>query len=131
MQRMTISIDDDLAQAWDELIAARHYSNRSEAFRDMLRRELAEESLARAPKGDCVATLSYTYDHHDRTTTFRLLDKQHDNHDLALASMHAHLEHDRCIEVTILRGPAHKVERLAKGMLAERGVKDGKLHFIR
>lgn len=125
-----MSIDDDLAEAFDKLIEARHYTNRSEAFRDLLRRELGQERLALEPTAPCVATLSYLYDHHDRTTATRLMDMQHDHHDLTLASMHAHLSHDMCIETAILRGPANAVSQLAQSILAEKGVRDGQLHLI-
>ncbi len=130
MQRLTISIDDDLAYAFDKLIASRRYTNRSEAFRDLLRRELSAERLLAKPGTKCVAALSYLYDHHDRTTTSRLLDMQHDHHALTLSSMHAHLTHDLCMETAILRGSSDAVTRLAETILAEKGVQDGHLHLI-
>lgn len=37
MDRFTISLDATLATQFDELIAARGYSNRSEAVRDLIR----------------------------------------------------------------------------------------------
>ena len=130
MQRLSISIDDDLAADFESLIQSRSYSNRSEAFRDLVRRELRQERLAAQPDAPCVASLSYLYDHHDRTTTLRLLDIQHDHHMLTLASTHVHLEHDLCLETLILRGPASAVSDLANAILAERGVKDGQLHLM-
>lgn len=130
MQRLTISIDDDLAEAFDKLIASRRYTNRSEAFRDLLRRELSEERLLAKPDTQCVASLSYLYDHHDRTTTSRLLDMQHDHHALTMSSMHVHLTHDVCIETAILSGSSDAVTRLAESILAEKGVRDGYLHLI-
>lgn len=45
MQRISITVDESLAQAFDELIAKRGYQNRSEAFRDLLKKELAQEAL--------------------------------------------------------------------------------------
>ena len=58
-----------------------------------------------------MASLSYLYDHHDRTTTLRLLDLQHKHHVLTLASTHVHLEHDLCMETVILRGPGQRRQR--------------------
>jgi len=37
MERFTISLDEALASQFDQLIAARGYSNRSEAVRDLIR----------------------------------------------------------------------------------------------
>lgn len=130
MQRLSISIDDELATDFDSLIQSRRYSNRSEAFRDLVRRELRQERLALNPNTPCVASLSYLYDHHDRTTTLRLLDLQHNHHVLTLASTHVHLEHNLCMETVILRGPANAVSDLANAILAEKGVRDGQLHLM-
>lgn len=130
MQRLSISIDDELAADFESLIESRRYSNRSEAFRDLVRRELRQERLALKPDAPCVASLSYLYDHHDRTTTLRLLDLQHNQHVLTLASTHVHLAHDLCMETVILRGPANAVCDLANAIIAERGVRDGQLHVL-
>ena len=54
MQRISITVDESLAQAFDELIAKRGYQNRSEAFRDLLKKELAQEALVN-PSQECVA----------------------------------------------------------------------------
>ncbi|GAB7195856.1 hypothetical protein OS31_27710 [Dickeya oryzae] len=50
MQRLTISLDDPLAEALDALMLRKGYANRSEAFRDMLRRELGEMTVAQDKK---------------------------------------------------------------------------------
>ena len=39
MRRLTISVDESLAQQFDELVERKGYLNRSEAFRDLVRRE--------------------------------------------------------------------------------------------
>lgn len=130
MERLTISIEEELSADFAALIEARQYRNRSEAFRDLVRRELRQERLVIKPDATCVASLSYLYDHHDRTTTMRLLDLQHNHHVLTLASTHVHLEHNLCLETVILRGPANAVSELAHTILAEKGVRDGQLHLM-
>ena|SRR6218665_1720475 len=130
MQRLTISIDDDLAADFEALIAARRYDNRSEAFRDLVRRELRQERVRADPGVPCVATLSYVYDHHDRRAVARLMDLQHAHHDLTQAATHVHLDHDQCLETLILRGPADQVSALAQAILADKGVRDGALHLM-
>lgn len=130
MQRLTISIDDDLAEDFEALIQARQYGNRSEAIRDLVRRELRQERLQADPKRACVATLSYLYDHHDRNVVRRLMDLQHEHHDLTLSATHVHLDHDNCLETLILRGPADQVGALAHAILAEKGVRDGAVHLM-
>ena len=61
MERFTISLDESLAASFDALIQARGYANRSEAVRDMLRRELEADCLDSEQAPHCVASLSYVY----------------------------------------------------------------------
>ena len=130
MERFTISIDEDLAKAFDELIASRGYRNRSEAVRDLLRSHL---EAARQAGGDgtyCVANLSYVYNHHERDLAERLTELQHAHHDLTVATLHAHLDHDNCLESVILKGPTRSVRSFSDAMIAERGVRHGSLNVV-
>ena len=130
MDRFTISLSEDLAKAFDQLILRKGYQNRSEAVRDMLRTELETERLARHEAPNCVASLSYVYDHHARDLTERLNSLQHAHHELVLSSMHVHLDHDNCLETVILRGATEEVSRFANALMAERGVRHGKLNVV-
>jgi CopG family transcriptional regulator, nickel-responsive regulator len=127
MQRITISADDEFVAELDALSAQRGYQNRSEAIRDLARagmRQIREEC---GGKGPCVAALVYVYDHNARELSKRLADTFHDHHDLSLAATHVHLDHDSCMEIAILRGDSADVEHLAGHVIAERGVRHGRL----
>lgn len=130
MQRLTISMEDDLAAAFEKLMRDRGYANRSEAFRDLLRRELEETRIAKNEASFCVAALSYVYNHHERQLADRLMTRQHDHHDLALSTMHAHLDHETCLESVMLRGRTRAVNQFAESLIAEKGVRHGKLNLI-
>jgi CopG family transcriptional regulator, nickel-responsive regulator len=130
MERFTISIDEPLAQEFDAWIAQRAYANRSEAFRDMVRAEMDRQRVAAQPDGPCVACLSYVYNHHERDLGERITRLQHAHHDLTLSTMHAHLDHEHCIETVLLKGPASAVQRFADALCAEKGVRHGKLNLI-
>ena len=130
MERFTISLDEHLAEAFDQWIGQRGYANRSEAVRDLLRAEL-ERSRRRAPAGlHCVACLSYVYNHHERELGERLTNMHHAHHDLTLSTTHVHLDHDHCLETVLLRGPAAAVQTFADAVCAERGVHHGSLNLI-
>lgn len=130
MKRLTMSLDDDLAHAFEALVHERGYQNRSEAFRDLLRHDLGEVRRAERPDGPCIATLSYLYNHHQRQLAMRLTDMQHDHHELTISSTHAHLDHDHCIETVILRGCTDKVQAFAQAVIAQPGVSHGHLHLV-
>jgi len=130
MERFTISLDEDLAREFDRLIAARGYSNRSEAVRDILRSQLEQYRQHSGQAQHCVANLSYVYNHHERELAERLTALQHDHHDLCVSTMHAHLDHENCIESVILRGASGEVRRFADALCAERGVRHGNLNLV-
>jgi CopG family transcriptional regulator, nickel-responsive regulator len=130
MQRVTITIDDELMTELDRIIEAHGYQNRSEAIRDLARAGIREAAENLNQKRDCVAALVYVYDHAARQLSKRLADTFHDHHELSLASMHAHLDHDSCMEVTILRGKADKVRHFAEHVIAERGVRHGRVMVV-
>jgi CopG family transcriptional regulator, nickel-responsive regulator len=130
MERITISLDEELAHAFDRLIEQRGYRNRSEAMRDLLRSHLEQARHEKDEARHCVACLSYVYNHHERELAERLTEHQHNHHDLTVASMHAHLDHDNCLESVILRGTTVQVRAFADAMIAERGVRHGGLNLI-
>jgi CopG family transcriptional regulator, nickel-responsive regulator len=130
MDRFTISLDENLAFAFDELIKERGYATRSEAVRDILRGHLQRSAEKRDTRGSCVANLSYVYNHHERELAERLTRIQHAHHELTVSTMHAHLDHDQCIETVMLKGPVRRVREFAEAIIAERGVRHGSLNLI-
>ncbi|MGB5830652.1 MAG: nickel-responsive transcriptional regulator NikR [Thiohalocapsa sp.] len=130
MQRMTITLDDELVQEFEAYLADHGYHNRSEAIRDLIRARLDIERLTRQPQGECVANLSYVYNHHERELASRLTRAHHDQHDLAVSTLHVHLDHDNCMEIVVLRGPATQVRAFANAVIAEPGVRHGKLSVL-
>ena len=130
MQRVTITIDDELMIELDRIIKARGYQNRSEAIRDLARAGIRQAAQPLDRQRDCVAALVYVYDHNARQLSKRLADTFHDHHELSLASLHAHLDHDNCMEVTILRGKTDQVQHFAEHVIAERGVRHGRIVLV-
>lgn len=130
MKRVTMSLDDELADAFEALVRSHGYGNRSEAFRDLLREHLGAQRLQGEPDAPCVATLSYVYNHHERQLALRLTDLQHEHHDLTISTLHAHLDHDHCIEAVILRGQTAAVRAFAQSVIAQPGVSHGQLHLV-
>jgi CopG family nickel-responsive transcriptional regulator len=133
MERITISLDEALAREFDALIERRGYRNRSEAVRDLLREHLEVARQAETAGGhgsQCVANLSYVYNHHARDLAERLTALQHGHHDLTVATMHAHLDHDNCLESVILKGAIPAVRAFADALTSERGVRNGQLNVV-
>jgi CopG family nickel-responsive transcriptional regulator len=129
MQRITITIDDELLTVVDAVMQRHGYTNRSEAVREMIRHAAAHETTA-ADATDCVGVLAYVFDHHTRALAQRLTDSFHDDHDLTVAGMHVHLNHQSCLEVSVLKGTVSAVRGLADDLTAQRGVRHTNLHVV-
>jgi len=131
MHRVTITLDDDLMTDLDRIIVRRGYQNRSEAIRDLARAGIQQAALD-AGEGiqHCVGALVYVYDHSARDLARRLVQESHDHHDLSVATLHVHLDHDSCIEVTVLKGSTNKVRKFSDQVIAQRGVRHGRLVLV-
>ncbi len=129
MQRITITIDDDLLETVDALAARKGYPTRSEAVRDLIRSATSRDAATGSGR-PCVAVLGYVYDHHTRALAQRITDTFHDHHELAVSSMHVHLDRGSCLEVAVLAGPTTAVHELADAVTAQRGVRYGNLHVL-
>ncbi len=126
LSRIGVAIDSELLEQFDRLIAQRGYTNRSEAFRDLIRGELVEKAWE-SPESNVVGTVTLVYDHHVRLLNEKLTDLQHDYHRSILSTLHVHLDHDHCLEVLVVRGKAAEVERIAGALISTKGVKHGRL----
>lgn len=129
MQRVTITLDDDLLATLDNLSQRRGYNNRSEALRDILRDALSEEATVN-PQTHGYAVLSYVYEHEKRDLASRLVATQHHHHDLSVATLHVHINHDDCLEIAVLKGNMGEVQHFADDVIAQRGVRHGHLQRI-
>lgn len=126
LARIGVAIDSSLLASFDRLIEERGYSNRSEAFRDLIRDQLVQKSWE-SPESDVVGTVTLVYNHHVRLLNEKLTDMQHDHHRNILSTMHVHLDHDNCLEVIVVKGKAKSVQRIADGLISTKGVKHGYL----
>ncbi|MDB4931458.1 MAG: transcriptional regulator, CopG family [Myxococcaceae bacterium] len=123
--RFGVAMDGDLLQRFDEHITGKGYANRSEALRDLVRADLVDAHLQR--DGLAVATLTLVYDHHVRELSEKLTDMQHELGEHVVSTLHVHLDHDHCLEVIVLRGPAGLIQTAADRLLATKGVEHGRL----
>jgi len=126
LSRIGIALDSDLLKQFDRSIEKSGYTNRSEAFRDLIRDRLVREQTA-APNATVVGTVTLIYDHHAFGITEKLTEVQHEHHDLVVSTSHAHLDHDSCLEVLIVHGKAARVEHFADLLIGLKGVQHGRL----
>lgn len=126
LTRIGIALDSELLRRFDRSIARSGYTNRSEAFRDLIRDRLVTEQTA-APEATVVGTVTLIYDHHSHGVSEKLTELQHAHHELVVSTSHAHLDHDSCLEVLIVHGKSAKVEKFADLLIGLKGVQHGRL----
>lgn len=130
MQRVTVTIDDELMASLDRYMEAGGHQNRSEAVRDLVRAGLLKEPKVDDGARACVAALVYVYDHETRQLSKRLMHDHHSHADMSIAALHVHMDEATCLEVSLLRGPKSEVEHFAGHIIGERGVRYGQLVVV-
>ena len=126
LSRIGIALDSDLLKRFDESIARLAYTNRSEAFRDLIRDRLVAEQTT-MPNATVVGTITLIYEHHAHGVTEKLIELQHAQHELVVSTSHAHLDHDSCLEVLIVHGKSGQVNEFAGRLIGLKGVQHGRL----
>jgi CopG family nickel-responsive transcriptional regulator len=121
--RFGVAMEKDLLERFDALIEEKGYENRSEALRDLARRELDRQAWHSGKPA--VATIMLVYDHHVRELTERLTEIQHDFGECIMSALHVHLDHHHCLEVIAAKGPSQKLKLLAERLTLAKGVLSG------
>ncbi|MFN3921488.1 MAG: nickel-responsive transcriptional regulator NikR [Caldimicrobium sp.] len=121
LARFGISIPKELLKAFDEYIERKHYANRSEAIRDLIRQKLVEEEWKES-EDEVAGVITYLYDHHKRELADKLLVLQHDYYNKIITTQHVHVDHERCLEVILVKGKASEIKELADKIQGLKGV---------
>ncbi|HTN50952.1 MAG TPA: nickel-responsive transcriptional regulator NikR [Anaeromyxobacter sp.] len=128
LERIGISLEDELLAKFDELIAAKGYVNRSEAIRDLIRDALVQRSWSESGgREEKVAVVTLVYDHDSSSLAQKLAHIQHENHRAVVSALHVHMDAHNCLEVLVLRGPGRDVLGMGDGLVSTKGVKYGKV----
>jgi CopG family nickel-responsive transcriptional regulator len=130
MERITISLDEELVSQFEEFLKQRNYKNRSEAIRDMIRDTLESDRMTQSDEGHCIGTLTYVFNHEERELSRRLTHAHHHHHDVSISTLHVHLDHENCLETVVVNGSIREVKEFANAVIAQPGVRHGKLNLI-
>ncbi|MFC1634068.1 nickel-responsive transcriptional regulator NikR [Planctomycetota bacterium] len=133
LERIGVSLDKKLLSMFDKLIGEQGYQSRSEAIRDLVRRQLSEERLG-DPQAKAVAAVFLVYDHHATKLTKSLIELQHTHMTSAtiqvISSLHVHLDKHDCLEVIVLKGRVSEINHVAERILSMKGVKLGRVNVV-
>jgi CopG family nickel-responsive transcriptional regulator len=113
-------------EKFDGLCQERCYQTRSEAIRDLIRRELVQKQWEDENQ-EVAGTLTLVYNHHHSDLAQKMIELQHQALDVIITSLHVHIDTHNCLEVLVLRGPAQDVRSVSQRLISTRGIKHGKL----
>ncbi len=125
LRRFSVSLEEELLEQFDSYIRERGYVNRSEAVRDLIRKEFINEEWEQ--DGDVAGVVTLVYNHHQPQLQEKITEIQHDYYTLITSTTHVHMDHHNCLEVIIVKGKASRIREMAEKVIAMRGVKNGNL----
>lgn len=125
--RFGVSLDRELLNKFDDLIKEKGYTNRSEAFRDLIREELVKKEWQ--DNDEVAGAITLIYDHHKRDLLFNITDVQHDYQHIIISTQHIHLDHHSCLEIIAVKGSAKEVQKLGALLRAVKGIIHGTLNM--
>ena len=120
LERLSFTIEKNLAAKLEKLMRAGKFRNRSEYIRDLIRSRLVEDQWEKDE--EALGTITLIYNHHMRQLSDKLTDIQHHHHDAVLATTHVHLDHHLCAEMIMVRGKAHLIREMAEAIGQQKGV---------
>ncbi|MBF0360342.1 MAG: nickel-responsive transcriptional regulator NikR [Oligoflexia bacterium] len=126
--RFSVCLDKNLVEEFDQHIESKNYSNRSDAFRDLMRKAIIEKSLNKDVK--TAGTIIISYDHHKRELLNKLVNVEHDYEDVIISTQHIHINHDSCMEMIALRGSSKRMIELSNKIRNIKGIKNTEICFV-
>lgn len=128
LRRITVSMPEDVYQAFESLITARGFENRSHAVVEMIRSQSLQHI---AERGDAImaATLTLVYDE-SKSSLLRELSRIFRQHIAeVISSQHVLLEQEHVMEVILMQGPAQTLHEIADQLITCKGVKSAHLNL--
>ncbi|OFW64782.1 MAG: nickel-responsive regulator [Actinobacteria bacterium RBG_19FT_COMBO_36_27] len=123
LKRFGVSIEKNLLDKFDSYVRKRGYENRSEALRDLIRKELVDSRWSDNANEKVAGAIIIIYDHHRRELLDDIINIQHDYHKVIISSQHVHLDHDTCLEVIVVKGKIAELFELETKLKVIKGVK--------
>jgi CopG family nickel-responsive transcriptional regulator len=130
VQRITISLPDELFRQFEEMLEERGFANRSQAIAEILNQHISDYYSF---KGNRVmaGTLTLLYEHRKPGLMQQLADIQHQHVNEVISSFRVLLENHHTMDVILMQGPASVLRSITNRFLACKGVQAGRLNLTR
>ena len=123
--RFGVSLEEDLLKALDEYVKENSFTNRSQALRFLIEKNLVEK------KWQCdnivAGAITLVYNFQKKEVRSKLMDIQSEFQEVVLSSQYFHINENNCLEIIAVKGPSFKLTKLADQLIAVKGIQHGKL----
>lgn len=123
--RFGVSLEEELLKALDDYVIENQFSNRSQAIRYLVEKNLVEKKWKCDNIVAGAITLVYQQLRNDIRT--RSAEIQAANRDVVLSSQFLYLTETNCLEIVAVKGPSHRLTGLSDKLISIKGVQHGKL----
>lgn len=124
--RISLSLPEKLVNDFDRMVVDRDYDSRSQAFVDMIHKQLNARFEA-AGEQVMAGTINVVYDHSVPNLQKHLAELQYTHIDEVISTLNVNLTHDKTMSVVLVQGPANTLRKIANKMISLRGVLTGEM----
>lgn len=129
LKRFGVSLEDDLLESLDHYVLENGFSNRSQAIRFLIEKNLAEK------KWLCnhivAGTIIIMYDQGKKEIASKIILIEQDYQDVILSSSQYFINKNFCLHIATVMGEAHRLTDLSDRLTTIKGIKHGKLVMSR
>lgn len=129
VSRFGISIEQPLLEALDEYVGDNHFTNRSQAIRHLINKNIVEK------KWQCnnrvAGAITLLYDPKKRDILNQIATELEKYQSEVLSSQRFMLEPDKWLEVVAVKGSASRLTALSDNLISIKGLYHGKLSMSR
>lgn len=129
VSRFGISIEQPLLEALDEYVVENQYTNRSQAIRQLINKNLVEQ------KWQCnhqvAGAITLLFDPNKRDILNQIATVLGEYHSEVLSSQRFMLENNKWMEIVAVKGVASRLTALSDSLISIKGLLHGKLSMSR
>lgn len=130
MSRVSFSIQPKLLEEFDNFSRLMGYQERSKGLQNVIRGTLGDRALKTNPESLVAGGILLLYDHTKPEIDHDITEIGHDYTSIIASSTHVHLDKERCLDITTVRGKYRDVLGLEKGLRKLDGVEQLKSAYF-
>lgn len=129
VSRFGISIEQELLEALDEYVKENNFSNRSQAIRQLISRNIVEHKWM--CNNFVAGSITLIYDPHKREILNSIAAVEEEFYAEIMSSQRFMLEKNKCLEIIAVKGIAKQLTQLSDKLITIKGINHGKLSMSR